>query len=358
MLVCEWGVPYSSPTGLQGPAQWTPSLATSFRLSDDISNDWISVVRISNQAMNINKRGLNGPGHFADADLLEVGNNALTTDEQKTHFALWAMNKSPLFISTDVVNPSATTKSILLNSDLIAINQDSASKPIVLAQRWSNDRDLYSGPLANGDVAVLLVEQGGNAGTKTIDFASLNITKADVKDLWSGTTRTGASNWAATVASHGNIALRLSNVQYSTAAAPKINYYEAENGVTSNGANVQSCSGCSGGKKAGSLGSLTITNVRTSQAKSNVRFDYINADVQFSFANQTNARGAFVSVNNGPAKQVYYPLTGYNWDTDVWQSFLVELDGFNTNAANNITISGGTYLSQYAPDLDRIGVVA
>lgn len=95
MTICQWGVPYSSPdSGLQGPAQWTGDISTSYRLSDDIAKGWTSILQISNQAMHIAKRGMSGPGHFADADLLEVGNGGLTAAEEKTHFSLWAMLKS------------------------------------------------------------------------------------------------------------------------------------------------------------------------------------------------------------------------------------------------------------------------
>lgn len=86
MLVCQWvsqdpcltrlrhcadsrikkGVHYSSPTGLQGPASWTPSIATSYRVSDDIATGWSNVLRIMNEAIHVNLNGLSGPGHFAD----------------------------------------------------------------------------------------------------------------------------------------------------------------------------------------------------------------------------------------------------------------------------------------------------
>lgn len=46
MLVCQWGVPYSASGGLEGPSQWTNSLSTSFRLSDDIAKGWSHVYRI------------------------------------------------------------------------------------------------------------------------------------------------------------------------------------------------------------------------------------------------------------------------------------------------------------------------
>jgi len=51
-------------------------------------------------------------------------------------------------------------------------------------------------------------------------------------------------------------------------------------------------------------------------------------------------------------------LTGYNWDKDVTKGFLVRLSGFKTSGDNTITISGQSSISPYAPDFDRIGVVA
>lgn len=40
-------------------------------------------------------------GH-PDPDMLEVGNGALTLEENRAHFALWAIMKSPLIIGTAV----------------------------------------------------------------------------------------------------------------------------------------------------------------------------------------------------------------------------------------------------------------
>ena len=41
-------------------------------------------------------------GAWNDDDMLEVGNPGLTIAEQRTHFALWCMVKSPLIIGSDV----------------------------------------------------------------------------------------------------------------------------------------------------------------------------------------------------------------------------------------------------------------
>jgi alpha-galactosidase len=34
--------------------------------------------------------------------MLEVGNGGLTLEEEKTHFALWAISKAPLIIGCDL----------------------------------------------------------------------------------------------------------------------------------------------------------------------------------------------------------------------------------------------------------------
>ncbi|KAH0421832.1 putative alpha-galactosidase, partial [Aureobasidium melanogenum] len=364
MLTCQWGVPYLSPSGLQGPAEWTPAVSTSFRVSDDITQGWASVSRIYNEAINVNLRGLNGPGHFSDMDLLEVGQDGMTTDEQATHFAIWAMFKSPLMISTRITIMSSSTQAILQNKGLIAINQDSLGKPVVLTQRFTGDNDQFAGPLANGDVAVLLVDLTNTKRSLGINFSSLNISSATVTDLWTGKMVSNVDSYFTTVNGHGSVALRLSNVKKATPAAPTLKYYEAEAGKLSGSAAVTSCSGCSGGKKVGSIGNgsgntLTFTGIRTSQATQDVRFDYIDCEIGYAFGGgYGNVRGASISVNGGAAQSVSFPLTGYNWDKDVAKGFLVRLSGLKTSGDNTITISGLPSVSPYAPDFDRIGVVA
>ena len=52
---------------------------------------WDNLFRIINEAVPIT--GFAGPGGFNDLDLLEVGNDGLTVEEQRTHFAFWAAAK-------------------------------------------------------------------------------------------------------------------------------------------------------------------------------------------------------------------------------------------------------------------------
>ena len=46
-----------------------------------------------------------GPYGFGDMDMLEVGHSGLTLPEQRTHFNLWALSKSPLLIGAHVLPP-------------------------------------------------------------------------------------------------------------------------------------------------------------------------------------------------------------------------------------------------------------
>ncbi|KAI0876252.1 alfa-D-galactopyranosidase/beta-L arabinopyranosidase [Hypoxylon argillaceum] len=360
MLVCQWGVPYSTSSGLEGPSQWTKGLSTSFRLSDDIATGWANVYRIYNQAVHIAKSGIIGPGNIADGDLLEVGNTGMNFDEQATHFAFWAMLKSALMISTDVSALSTQLVAVLQNQDLIAINQDPAVQPIKLVQRWTADRDLWAGNLSNGDMAVLMVDLSNTARTLSLQLSALGIKSADVKDLWTSATVKSASSYSKLVNGHGSMALRLSNIQRASTSATTYTYSSLTKGTLASGANIQSCSGCASSSKVGNLGgasngSVVLSNIRTSQASQTVRFNYINGEVAYTNSG-SNERLASISVNGGPAQTVSFPLSGYNWDSDIYSGYGVDLSGFNTQGSNSITISGSG--TGWAPDFDQIGVIA
>lgn len=260
-------------------------------------------------------------------------------------------------ISTQMDKASPDSLALLANKELLAINQDSMGKPIQLIQRFTNDHDVYAGPLPNGDVAVLIVEQGNLAGSMKIDFSLLEIVSADVHDLWSGEKKTKVDSYTAEMDQHGCIALRLSNVRRPSTFSDKIAWHSATSGK---GGVRADCSGCSGKSKVGGIDDATVyrlENITAARAKSTLLFDYINAEVQFSFQGETNERGALIRVNGGEEQSVSFPLSGYNWDTDVWKNYRVDLTGFVVGGGNYIEIRGGSTLSQYAPDLDRIGII-
>lgn len=88
----------------------------------------------------------------------------MTDDEYYTHFSLWALVKSPLLIGCDVTAMSSVTKQILLNTEVIAINQD----PLGVQGRLLNNTNglqVWGGPLLMGYAVVLL---NGSNKTDTV----------------------------------------------------------------------------------------------------------------------------------------------------------------------------------------------
>lgn len=60
--------------------------------------------------------------------MLEIGNGGLTNEEEKTHFALWAIAKAPLIIGCDLNTVTVESLGVLTASSIIAVNQDEDTK--------------------------------------------------------------------------------------------------------------------------------------------------------------------------------------------------------------------------------------
>ena len=82
-------------------------------------------------------------------------------------------------IGCDLNNMSSDTLNLLSNEEIIAINQDSLGKQ---GDRTNavGDTEVWSGPLQNGDVAVVLFNKGTTSNDVVTDFSSLGITTSSV----------------------------------------------------------------------------------------------------------------------------------------------------------------------------------
>lgn len=116
--MCEWGV--------DNPATWAPLVGNSWRTTDDISDNWGSM--LSNFDINNEWYAQAAPGGWNDPDMLEVGNGGMTNTEYTSHFSLWAISKSPLLIGCDVTKMTNETLTIITNKEVIAVNQDPLGK--------------------------------------------------------------------------------------------------------------------------------------------------------------------------------------------------------------------------------------
>lgn len=59
------------------------------------------------QIMTKNAQYLDAVTFYAhnDMDMMEIGNGNFTVEEERTHFATWALMKSPILLGTDVSCP-------------------------------------------------------------------------------------------------------------------------------------------------------------------------------------------------------------------------------------------------------------
>jgi alpha-galactosidase len=107
---------------------------------------------------NAKGRGSAGPGGWNDPDMLEVGNGGLTLEEEKSHFALWALSKAPLIIGCDLTTVSAESLEVLKNTEIIAVNQDPKSEQAECLlgcgwwERFIRSPSVWVTTLGNGDV--------------------------------------------------------------------------------------------------------------------------------------------------------------------------------------------------------------
>jgi alpha-galactosidase len=149
-----------------------------------------------------------GPGHWNDPDMLEVGNGHMSLDEYRTHMSLWAILAAPLLAGNDLSQMTAETKSLLMNKDIIAIDQDALGKQ---GDRLSKNGDLetWTRSLSGGAVAVGLFNRSTTAAPMMLKLSDLNLKHtSSIRDVWAATTLTAPnSELTATVPPHGVVLL-------------------------------------------------------------------------------------------------------------------------------------------------------
>lgn len=151
--ICEWGKTQ--------PWLWAKDIGHLWRTTIDITN--CSDCMLSTGArgwLNILEEMVplwtyNGPGHWNDPDMLEVGNGILNFYENRSHFTMWCMLSAPLILGNDLSNMDNRTLEILTNEEVIAINQDSLGKS---AFRY----------IRNGDIEIWSKQLTGNRWTIAI----------------------------------------------------------------------------------------------------------------------------------------------------------------------------------------------
>ncbi len=150
------------------------------------------------------------PGNWNDPDFLIAGDGGLTDEESRSQVALWSMMAAPLILSSDVAALSPTAVAAIGNTDLVAVDQDSAGRQAGVVSS-NGSTDVLARPLANGDRAVAVFNRTATAQTLSTQLASIGLAGCTVsaKDLWTGASSTTSSSLTATVPAHGTAIWRL-----------------------------------------------------------------------------------------------------------------------------------------------------
>ncbi len=199
--LCSWG---------QGsPWLWGSSVGNLWRTTGDISANWTSM--LSNFDSNATHAAYAKPGGWNDPDMLEVGNGGMSTSESEAHFSLWAISAAPLILGNDLTTMSSTTKSILTNTDVIAVDQDSLGVQGTKVSD-SNGLQVWSKKLAGTNkVAVVLLNRNSTASNITVHWSNIGLSgSASVRNLWShSNVGSFSGSYTANVAGHGVVMLKI-----------------------------------------------------------------------------------------------------------------------------------------------------
>lgn len=216
--ICEWGE--------NQPWKWGRGIGHMWRVTPDIRDcyqckfDWGGVGVLDIVDIMADLYPYAGPGHWNDAEMLEVGNGGMTRDEYITHFSMWCMLATPLMAGNDLRNMDAETKEILMNKEAIAVNQDALGQQ---ARRFMDmgEKEIWAKPLADGELAVCFLNRTEDVWHLDYDWRKQTIYFADqvnmykkeyvVRDLWKhqniGTTK---QHTVCDIAPHGALMVRLS----------------------------------------------------------------------------------------------------------------------------------------------------
>lgn len=194
--------------GRQDVWKWGPEVGGNlWRTTGDIRDSWDSMTKIGFDQDRL--AGFAAPGHWNDPDMLEIGNGHMNNTEYRTHMSLWAMLAAPLLAGNDIRNMSKETADILMNTEVIAIDQDKLGRQGKRVRK-DGDAEVWVKPLDGGAHAIALFNRGESSQKISVKFSEVGLTgKPKLRDLWEHISITAAGDeYSATVPAHGVVLLR------------------------------------------------------------------------------------------------------------------------------------------------------
>ena len=296
--VCRWDY----------PGNWVRDVATSWRISHDISSRWSSLKSIIGQSLYLSAYA--GGGHYNDMDMLEVG-RTLTREEDKTHFGLWCIMSSPLLIGCDLTTIKPETMDLLKNGELIALNQDPLGLQAYVVRHDGEgyvlvkDIEKYQGTVR----AVALYNPSEEDLTMSVGMSDLDLDgTVKVRDLFEHSDLAAIEDGVLSVSvpSHGcriyrlEADSRLERALYEAETAYLTSYQEIYNPSVVGSGYYQENALASGRMVAANLGCSPLNDIHWKNVYSRDGGDY-EATLRV-FASEKSK--IFVSVNDGEGSLV------------------------------------------------------
>ena len=201
------------------------TVANMYRTTTDIRRVWQyppEEFRVQASVLDIIDRqeGLeeyHGNCHWNDPDMLQVGNEPFTDEENQSHFSMWAIFGAPLIAGNDLRTMSEATTRILTNREVIAVAQDPAGIKGVKVAEPQPGLEVYAKRLqAVGTQAVALLNRTDQEASITVKWKDLGIqNQAFVRDLWQHQDQGLFENkYATQVPAHGTVVLLVEATEF------------------------------------------------------------------------------------------------------------------------------------------------
>lgn len=172
--ICCWGF-----------QDWMPEVGDLWRTTGDITDKWARMVELIDT--NEQYANLNGPSHWNDPDMLEIGNGGMTDVEYRSQFSLWAIMAAPLIAGNDLRQMSKATLETLTNKEVIAIDQDPLGAQGTMVESSDKDLLIYAKRLKDPkEKAVVLFNRTDTGSPMTVHWNRISLPPgtAKVRDLW------------------------------------------------------------------------------------------------------------------------------------------------------------------------------
>ena len=344
MNACRWAY----------PGTWIDGAAFSWRTTGDINVSWESVKGII--AENLYLSAYSSKGHYNDMDMLEVGvttwdQRKLTNEENKTHFGMWCIMNSPLLIGCDLTKINSTALALLKNTELIALNQDTLYQQAYVVG-YKNKCHIIVKDIEKryGTKRAFAVYNPTDAAkTVEVSFADLDLAGAvKLRDVFQKTdVGTFNDSYTVSVPAHGariyvaEAESRTERTRYEAETGYNSVYQEIKNNQSEKTGTYEASDNCSGGYKAGWLGSREQNDLLWNNVHS---FEGGSYKLTIAFISGEN-RNIAVSVNGKKIQTVNVNSGG--WDKVGKRTLDIELQ----KGDNTIRLSNAT---GWMPDIDYI----